>query len=41
MEIRSLGYDDDECVEEWNTWRKRARSVSATQDAEAVAAALG
>lgn len=28
-------------VKEWNAWRKRARSVSATQDAEAVAAALG
>merc|ERR1712070_726458 len=28
-------------VKDWNTWRKRARSVSATQDAEAVAAALG
>lgn len=28
-------------VKDWNAWRKRARSVSATQDAEAVAAALG
>jgi hypothetical protein len=28
-------------VKDWNGWRKRARSVSATQDAEAVAAALG
>merc|ERR1719253_1378908 len=28
-------------VKQWNAWRKRARSVSATQDAEAVAAALG
>jgi len=28
-------------VKDWNKWRKRARSVSATQDAEAVAAALG
>merc|ERR1711865_635266 len=28
-------------VKEWNQWRKRARSVSITQDAEAVAAALG
>merc|ERR1712070_728472 len=28
-------------VKEWNAWRKRARSVSATQDAEAVTAALG
>lgn len=28
-------------VKDWNSWRKRARSVSATQDAEAVAAALG
>jgi len=28
-------------LRDWNTWRKRPRSVSATQDAEAVAAALG
>lgn len=28
-------------VKNWNAWRKRARSVSITQDAEAVAAALG
>merc|ERR1712070_1309396 len=28
-------------VKDWNAWRKRARSVSATLDAEAVAAALG
>lgn len=28
-------------MRDWNTWRRRARSVSATQDAEAVAAALG
>merc|ERR1711959_215473 len=26
---------------DWNNWRQRARSVSASQDAEAVAAALG
>lgn len=28
-------------VKDWNAWRKRPRSVSASQDAEAVAAALG
>merc|ERR1719345_678077 len=28
-------------VKTWNGWRRRPRSVSATQDAEAVAAALG
>lgn len=28
-------------VKEWNAWRRRPRSVSASQDAEAVAAALG
>mmetsp|Transcript_75584 Transcript_75584/g.210000 ORF Transcript_75584/g.210000 Transcript_75584/m.210000 type:complete len:759 (-) Transcript_75584:146-2422(-) len=28
-------------VKDWNAWRSRPRSVSATQDAEAVAAALG
>merc|ERR1712151_701055 len=28
-------------VKDWNAWRGRPRSVSATQDAEAVAAALG
>jgi len=28
-------------VRDWNAWRKRPRSVSASQDAEAVAAALG
>eukprot|EP00927_Polykrikos_kofoidii_P030720 TRINITY_DN26447_c0_g1_i1.p1 TRINITY_DN26447_c0_g1~~TRINITY_DN26447_c0_g1_i1.p1 ORF type:complete len:766 (-),score=189.39 TRINITY_DN26447_c0_g1_i1:107-2404(-) len=28
-------------VADWNAWRRRPRSVSATQDAEAVAAALG
>lgn len=28
-------------VKDWNGWRSRPRSVSATQDAEAVAAALG
>lgn len=28
-------------VKDWNSWCKRPRSVSATQDAEAVAAALG
>lgn len=28
-------------LKNWNMWRKRPRSVSATQDAEAVAAALG
>merc|ERR1712110_781210 len=28
-------------VKDWNNWRSRPRSVSATQDAEAVAAALG
>ncbi|CAE7903061.1 unnamed protein product, partial [Symbiodinium microadriaticum] len=28
-------------VKDWNVWRKRPRSVSASQDAEAVAAALG
>merc|ERR1712203_743441 len=28
-------------VKLWNAWRRRPRSVSATQDAEAVAAALG
>merc|ERR1712190_419505 len=28
-------------VKQWNTWRKRPRSVSASQDAEAVASALG
>ncbi|CAK9068031.1 Hypothetical protein (Fragment) [Durusdinium trenchii] len=31
----------DSLVKDWNVWRKRPRSVSATQDAEAVAAALG
>lgn len=31
----------EQLVREWNAWRKRPRSVSATQDAEAVAAALG
>jgi len=31
----------NQLVKEWNQWRKRARSVSITQDAEAVAAALG
>merc|ERR1712190_678820 len=28
-------------VKQWNLWRRRPRSVSASQDAEAVAAALG
>eukprot|EP00442_Polarella_glacialis_P026490 CAMPEP_0115107506 /NCGR_PEP_ID=MMETSP0227-20121206/37360_1 /TAXON_ID=89957 /ORGANISM="Polarella glacialis, Strain CCMP 1383" /LENGTH=740 /DNA_ID=CAMNT_0002505445 /DNA_START=120 /DNA_END=2342 /DNA_ORIENTATION=+ len=28
-------------VKDWNAWRKRPRSVSASQDADAVAAALG
>merc|ERR1712137_772614 len=28
-------------VKSWNEWRRRPRSVSASQDAEAVAAALG
>jgi len=28
-------------VKDWNAWRRRPRSVSASQDAEAVAAALG
>ncbi|CAE7674205.1 Acly, partial [Symbiodinium pilosum] len=31
----------DRLVKDWNVWRKRPRSVSASQDAEAVAAALG
>lgn len=31
----------DGMVKDWNAWRGRPRSVSATQDAEAVAAALG
>merc|ERR1712151_1334161 len=31
----------DGLVKDWNAWRARPRSVSATQDAEAVAAALG
>mmetsp|Transcript_17591 Transcript_17591/g.30652 ORF Transcript_17591/g.30652 Transcript_17591/m.30652 type:complete len:201 (+) Transcript_17591:210-812(+) len=31
----------DSLVKDWNVWRKRPRSVSASQDAEAVAAALG
>mmetsp|Transcript_21390 Transcript_21390/g.47393 ORF Transcript_21390/g.47393 Transcript_21390/m.47393 type:complete len:768 (+) Transcript_21390:174-2477(+) len=31
----------EELVKSWNAWRQRPRSVSATQDAEAVAAALG
>jgi len=31
----------DSLVKDWNAWRKRPRSVSASQDAEAVAAALG
>lgn len=31
----------EELVKSWNNWRSRPRSVSASQDAEAVAAALG
>merc|ERR1712100_494376 len=31
----------EDLVKNWNDWRQRPRSVSATQDAEAVAAALG
>merc|ERR1712110_998014 len=31
----------EDLVKDWNSWRSRPRSVSATQDAEAVAAALG
>eukprot|EP00933_Yihiella_yeosuensis_P075789 TRINITY_DN8531_c0_g3_i1.p1 TRINITY_DN8531_c0_g3~~TRINITY_DN8531_c0_g3_i1.p1 ORF type:complete len:751 (-),score=227.18 TRINITY_DN8531_c0_g3_i1:311-2317(-) len=31
----------EDLVKNWNAWRKRPRSVSASQDAEAVAAALG
>lgn len=31
----------EDLVKQWNAWRRRPRSVSASQDAEAVAAALG
>merc|ERR1712203_118785 len=41
VDLKIPGGRLDALVKQWNQWRRRPRSVSASQDAEAVAAALG